>query len=149
MADRPRITLSEDDFDGNASERAAASASGTQPAAEPRASAPSGAGADSPGMRHEWLPTGAAAGESPLPPVTRHAAVQVGDVDVAGATPVAGKAAQPAMLVAAQTSGLVAAATGMVLAWLVTELVGLGDIAAAESKFEVDAQTGLWTSVIA
>jgi len=45
------------------------------------------------------------------------------------------------------TAPLIAAATGVLLAWAVTELLGIADVRAT-SKLGADAATGLWTGVI-
>lgn len=45
------------------------------------------------------------------------------------------------------TAPLIAAATGVLLAWATTELLGIADVHAS-SKLGADAETGLWTGVI-
>src|SRR4051794_30146089 len=105
MAERPKIILSDDDFDGDASGPGAASATAGAAARHPAAPADTRPGTDADpgpdpvGVRHEWLRDGAArpaeagtAAPPPLPPVTRHAAVPLGDVGSAKATD---KAATP------------------------------------------------------
>ncbi|MDQ3823559.1 MAG: hypothetical protein M3321_10000, partial [Actinomycetota bacterium] len=85
-------------------------------------------------------PAGPPVAEAALPPVARRPPVALGS------------AALPPTQAATwlndpRLSSVVAAATGMALAWAVTEATGIVDIAAS-SESELHAVTGLWTAVV-
>jgi hypothetical protein len=79
-----------------------------------------------------------------LPVLTRGAPLDLGAYaqDRATGTPGARR-----WLTGPGTAPLIAAGTGVVLAWAITELLGLADVQAS-SKLGADAATGLWTGVV-
>jgi hypothetical protein len=122
MASRPRIVLEETDFADPQSAEA--------PVAPGRVDVPS---------------AGAAAASRPkLPVLTQGAARALGARRKAEAS---GSASARRWLTNPATAPLIAAGTGVLLAWAVTELLGIADFQAS-SKLDADAATGLWTGVI-
>jgi Inner membrane component of T3SS, cytoplasmic domain len=124
MSSGRRIVLGEDDFKDPPP---------TQPATPPVASSPP--------------QQSAAAAPATLPPIARHAPLQVG-----GAAPFAGTLAPQSrsFINDPRFATLVPAVVGMLLAWGVAELTNVVNLAnRAKTKTGLDAYVGLWTGLLA
>lgn len=117
MTERRKIILTEDDFDD-------------------RAAGPG------PGVPHDRGPQEGPA-SSTLPPVDRRPPTKV----TGGSVGTQKGALRPAFLYDERTSGLAAAALGMLLAWAITEVLGILDLE-PESVAGLHAIFGLWTAVV-
>jgi hypothetical protein len=126
MSSRPKIVLDETDFSEPESTPSA-------PVSPPRPAAPP---APSPSPSPSSYPE--------LPVVNRGTPLAVGVYPKTQAT---GNPSGQQWLTNPSSAPLIAAAAGVLLAWAVTELLGIADVQAT-SKLGADAATGAWTGVI-
>jgi len=129
MAERKKIVLHEDDF------AAEPSASRGIAGSSPHATGPA------PG------PSGVQAPTMPLPAVTRGAPRRVDTATAPRLGQTAPTGTATSWLSSPGRALLVASAVGVVLAWGVTEALGIAEIH-VESKTGANAVTGLWTGVV-